>query len=151
MKDGSAALKLGFKNFPMDQCGVQKPELKKIARPPRLPGGADDVPAAGTPAETVVLHYWQQARVKDLAGEEYSAFGVSKEAGGVVVQASPAGSAAARDGFRAGDLIQQGNRIKIAVTAGIPRIRYMFGLRPALRAGSLARHGMVMPHQQSPT
>jgi hypothetical protein len=37
VKDGSPALKLGFKNFPMDQFGVQKPELRKIARTPELP------------------------------------------------------------------------------------------------------------------
>jgi hypothetical protein len=32
VKDGSPALALGFVNFPMDQFGVQKPELKAIAR-----------------------------------------------------------------------------------------------------------------------
>ena len=37
VKDGSPALKLGFENFPMDQFGVQKPELKKIAPTPELP------------------------------------------------------------------------------------------------------------------
>ena len=34
VKDGSPALKLGFKNFPMDQFGVKKPSLKAIARTP---------------------------------------------------------------------------------------------------------------------
>ncbi len=37
VKDGSPALKLGFVNFPMDQFGVQKPELKAIARTPEIP------------------------------------------------------------------------------------------------------------------
>ncbi len=37
VKDGSPALALGFVNFPMDQFGVQKPELKAIARTPVLP------------------------------------------------------------------------------------------------------------------
>jgi hypothetical protein len=41
VEDGSPALKLGFENFPMDRFGVQKPELKRIARTP-------DLPAAGT-------------------------------------------------------------------------------------------------------
>lgn len=31
------------------------------------------------------MHFWQGARIKDLHGEEYSAFGVSREAGGVHV------------------------------------------------------------------
>ncbi|MHC4557145.1 MAG: right-handed parallel beta-helix repeat-containing protein [Planctomycetota bacterium] len=34
----SPALELGFKNFPMDRFGVQKPELKAVSRTPRLPG-----------------------------------------------------------------------------------------------------------------
>ena len=34
VKPGSPALALGFKNFPMNQFGVQKPELKAIARQP---------------------------------------------------------------------------------------------------------------------
>jgi hypothetical protein len=37
VQDGSPALKLGFVNFPMDQFGVQKPELKAIARTPEIP------------------------------------------------------------------------------------------------------------------
>ena len=37
VKDDSPALKLGFVNFPMDQFGVQKPELKAIARTPEIP------------------------------------------------------------------------------------------------------------------
>jgi hypothetical protein len=37
VKDGSPALALGFTNFPMDQFGVQKAELKAIARFPQLP------------------------------------------------------------------------------------------------------------------
>lgn len=32
VKEGSPALKLGFKNFPMDQFGVQYPKLKSIAK-----------------------------------------------------------------------------------------------------------------------
>ena len=34
VKEGSPALALGFKNFPMDVFGVQKPSLKAIARTP---------------------------------------------------------------------------------------------------------------------
>ncbi|MEK7685306.1 MAG: right-handed parallel beta-helix repeat-containing protein [Verrucomicrobiota bacterium] len=37
VKENSPALKLGFKNFPMDQFGVRKPALKAIARTPALP------------------------------------------------------------------------------------------------------------------
>ena len=37
VKANSPALKIGFKNFPMNRFGVQKPELKAIARVPRFP------------------------------------------------------------------------------------------------------------------
>jgi hypothetical protein len=37
VKQGSPAQTLGFVNFPMNQFGVQKPELKAIARSPELP------------------------------------------------------------------------------------------------------------------
>lgn len=37
ISDGSPALELGFRNFPMDQFGVQKPSLKALARTPQLP------------------------------------------------------------------------------------------------------------------
>ncbi len=47
VKEGSPALKLGFVNFPMDQFGVQKPELKAIARTPEMPRL---VAAAGPPS-----------------------------------------------------------------------------------------------------
>ena len=37
VKDDSPALKIGFKNFPMDKFGVQKLELKAIAKQPEIP------------------------------------------------------------------------------------------------------------------
>lgn len=40
VKETSPALKLGFVNFPMDQFGVQKPEMKAIARTPDMPTAA---------------------------------------------------------------------------------------------------------------
>jgi hypothetical protein len=37
VKEGSPALALGFRNFPMDQFGVETPALKALARVPPLP------------------------------------------------------------------------------------------------------------------
>ena len=37
VKEGSPAFDIGFKNFPMDQFGVKKPALKKIAPPHNFP------------------------------------------------------------------------------------------------------------------
>ena len=43
VKEGSPALALGFKNFPMDEFGVQKPSLKAIARTPSFAAGKEAV------------------------------------------------------------------------------------------------------------
>ncbi len=108
LKETSPALQLGFKNFPMDQFGVQKPELKKIAKTPALPGLQAAV-AETTPAKPRKTAYWLQASVKVLVGEEFSAFGVSRDAGGLQLLAIPAGSAAARAGLQKDDLLMTVN------------------------------------------
>ena len=104
VKDGSPALKLGFENFPMDRFGVQRPRLKRIARTPQLPGHSSPsnpiAPAAGLPP---VIHHWQGVPVRELYGEEYSAFGVSRESGGVRVLKGTIGD------IHSGDLIQSIN------------------------------------------
>jgi hypothetical protein len=101
VQDGSPALKLGFESFPMDRFGVQRPRLRKVARTPKLPGRSK---ASGAIADAAslppVMHHWQGARVGELSGEEYSAFGVSRESGGVRVLEGTVGE------IRAGDLIQ---------------------------------------------
>jgi hypothetical protein len=51
VKDGSPALTLGFVNFPMDRFGVQKPELKAIARTPQLPQSKAPAAVATTRAK----------------------------------------------------------------------------------------------------
>ncbi len=107
VRDGSPALQIGFENFSMDRFGVQKAELKAIARTPELPGfGRSGAEGAVGPRTSALPAFWLQARVRDLVGEEYSAFGVSKESGGVHLADVPAGSQAERAGFRTGDLIQ---------------------------------------------
>lgn len=70
VRDGSPALKLGFESFPLDQFGVQKPELKQIARTPELPAAAADSTSPPAAAAKAALHFWQGARVKNLQGEE---------------------------------------------------------------------------------
>jgi hypothetical protein len=101
VKDGSPALKVGFVNFPMDQFGVQSPRLKAIARTPEIPALKSSTTESRT-AKTV----WLRATVKDLEGEEYSAFGTAKEDGGIHLLEMPAGSPLVEAGLRAGDLIQ---------------------------------------------
>ena len=114
VKDDSLALKLGFMNFPMDQFGVQKASLKAIARTPVIP-----VPIQSQPNEMIRERQkdprqWLGASVRGLVGDEFSAFGVSKEDGGVQLLEVPADSPAARAGLRKGDLIQGINRRKVS-------------------------------------
>lgn len=117
VKDGSPALKLGFENFPMDQFGVQSARLKAIARTPELPSPADAAPAvAGKPP---LQHHWQGAIARNLEGEEFSAFGVSRESGGVHLVEVPSGSLAARNGLLTGDLIQSIEGEPVKTIAGL--------------------------------
>ena len=110
VREGSPALTLGFQNFPMDQFGVRKPELKAIARTPALPSGkAQEPDKAARRARAKIAHFWQQARVRDMQGEEYSAFGAGKEDGGVVLADVPAGSPLAGAGLQTNDLVQSLN------------------------------------------
>jgi len=100
VKDGSPALALGFRNFPMDRFGVQRPRLRKIARTPTLPGSEPTGPGGDRAAAGPVVAWWQGVRVKELTGEEFSAFGVARESGGVHVVEGAVGE------IRGGDLIQ---------------------------------------------
>ncbi|MFT7644309.1 MAG: hypothetical protein ACI9G1_006076, partial [Pirellulaceae bacterium] len=108
VKDDSPAIPLGFKNFPMDKFGVQLPILKKIARTPPL---ASDSPAAGEPLRGIrpMIHVWAGAVVRNLTGDEFSSFGVSKDEGGVHLARLNESSVAGRAGFMTNDLIQSIN------------------------------------------
>lgn len=103
VREGSPALKLGFENFPMDQFGVRSEKLKAIAKTPALPTPRAVANPAAAAQATI---RWKGARLRNLAGEEYSALGVGRDAGGVVVANVPAGSEAAKLGLRSNDFVQ---------------------------------------------
>ena len=107
VKDNSPALSVGFKNFPMDQFGVQAPKLKAMARTPVLPTPEfAEKEAEGT---EVPVEQWLGATVAPLKGEEFSAFGVRRKDGGIHLIKVPSDSQAAKAGLQAGDLIQRVN------------------------------------------
>ena len=117
VKEGSPAFDIGFKNFPMDQFGVKKPSLKKIARTPQIPTPvlkkaqtkrrpAKNARPAKRPSKPSV---WLGASLQTLGGEEFSAYGVGKEDGGVVLNEVPKDSKAAQQGLKEGDVVQQVN------------------------------------------
>jgi membrane-associated protease RseP (regulator of RpoE activity) len=103
VKEGSPALALGFMNFPMDRFGVQKPELKAIARVPQLPQGKTPAPTATTRSADAVT--WLGARVRNITGAgEMSAFGLPGVTGVLVLEV-PAESSLAKAGLRNNDVI----------------------------------------------
>ena len=105
VQEGSPALKLGFKNFPMDQFGVKKPSLKAIAETPSLAPASKSNSRKKQPTKSIQRN-WLGAVLADLKGDEFSAYGVSKEEGGVAIVRVSQDSAAAKFGLRARDLIQ---------------------------------------------
>lgn len=135
VKDDSPAIRLGFKNFPMDQFGVKKPKLKAIARTPEIPSletaktrskGQRRSPVHATQLQMV----WLGATLRDLKGDEFSAFGVSKEAGGVAVAQVPKATVADKAGLQKGDLIQSINEKKVANTADLFPMVVDFAIHP---------------------
>ena len=91
----------------MNNFGVQRTELKTIARTPKitLPRFQPGSSASKQPPKKVVPKDWLGAKVQDIKGEEYSAFGIGKGAGGVHLADVPEGSEAANAGFKTGDVI----------------------------------------------
>lgn len=127
VNDGSPALALGFVNFPMDQFGVQKPELKAMARTPELP--VPEINSAAPVARDVTPRAWFGASVRNIANdEEMSAFGL-RDVLGVLVLEIPAESALARTGLQKNDVILSVNGEKAEDTAALLR------QAPALTAG----------------
>jgi hypothetical protein len=96
----------GFENFPMDRFGVSKPSLKALASTPRFPEPILDADRSGTAQK---MESWLGAEVVALEGEQFSAFGVKREDGGIHLVSVPDDSAAAEAGFREHDLIQRVN------------------------------------------
>ena len=108
--ENSPVLKIGFRNFPMDRFGVQKPSLKALAKTPALPAvniKPDLSPYQPPDAKPVV---WMGATLGEPRAEALSAYGVGFDSGGVSIEAldaaSPLGKA---NGLAQGDLIQSFN------------------------------------------
>jgi hypothetical protein len=113
VKDSSPALKIGFQNFPMDRFGVKKASLKKIAKTPVIPTLLKPTTEESDQPANAGCQYWLGALLHGIQGEEFSAFGVAKEDGGVQLVEVPAGSAAHSAGFKPNDLIQEARARKI--------------------------------------
>jgi hypothetical protein len=121
--ENSPALKLGFVNFPMYQFGVTKPSLKAIAKTPEIP---EIFIKINEEKEQVSkpIYIWMGMLLKEPVGNEFSAFGVGFDSGGLILTTVPENSEATKLGFRNGDLLLEINGFPIK---GIQQLKEYFG------------------------
>ncbi|PNW28409.1 PDZ domain-containing protein [Formosa algae] len=101
VSEDSPALKIGFKNFPMDQFGVQKAELKAIAKTPEVPELKD--PSESTSSPVVA---WLRNQLKTVdSPQEQSAYGLNTAEGVIVLRIWKPSPAVQNGGIRKGDVI----------------------------------------------
>lgn len=133
VKNGSPALALGFVNFPMNQFGVQKPELKAIARTPALPMPTGV--AAAPVARDTTPHVWLGANVRNIADEgEMSAFGLPGVTGVLVLEVA-ADSPPAKAGLQKNDVILSVNGDKTTDAVTLLRQVPSLSARPTTQLG----------------
>ncbi len=104
----------------MDQFGVQKPELKAMARTPQLP--QTKTPSVGTVARDTAPINWLGATVRNIVDAgEMSAYGLPGVTG-VLVLNVPADSALSKAGLQKNDVILSVSDEKTADKAALLRL-----------------------------
>ncbi|MGJ8737183.1 right-handed parallel beta-helix repeat-containing protein [Zobellia laminariae] len=105
--ENSPAFKIGFKNFPMDKFGVQKAELKALAKTPEVPNLNEKTKEG---AETAPVMTWLRNKLKNVSSkEEQSAYGLNTAEGVIVLNVWEQSPAVLNKGLKAGDVIVQAN------------------------------------------
>ncbi|CDF78739.1 pectin lyase fold protein, partial [Formosa agariphila KMM 3901] len=103
VKANSPALKIGFKNFPMDEFGVQKEPLKALAKTPEVP----ILKAASEDTSSPVVA-WLRNNLKSVdSPQEQSAYGLNSAEGVIVLRIWNASPAVKNNGIKKGDVILQ--------------------------------------------
>ncbi|WP_339924442.1 peptide-binding protein [uncultured Cyclobacterium sp.] len=108
--ENSPVLQLGFKNFPMDNFGVQKAELKAIAKQPYIP----ELNAPYSQNESNSITNWLGGTLKNVETlAEQSASGLHSMAGVIVLDVKDK-SKLAMSGITEGDVVVgvEGEKIK---------------------------------------
>ncbi|KGL62294.1 alpha/beta hydrolase fold domain-containing protein [Polaribacter sp. Hel1_85] len=112
VKENSPALKVGFKNFPMNKFGVQKANLKKLAKTPEIPV-LRDVSKIGAKERNVKVA-WLRNTLKSVSSEqEQSAYGLNTAEGVIVLKIWKPSPAVQNNGIKKGDVILEANSVKL--------------------------------------
>lgn len=113
----SPAFKIGFRNFDMTDFGVKNEKLKKLARTPDIPEIVlqiqDEVSAEYT---------WLGAVLKEVKGEELSAYGAKFSQASMALDRVPAESEAYKLGLRSGDLLLSFGGKEISTAASFKQL-----------------------------
>jgi len=113
----SPAFKIGFRNFDMTDFGVKSEKLKKLARTPDIPEIVlqiqDEVSAEYT---------WLGAVLKEVNGEELSAYGAKFSQASMALDRVPAESEAYKLGLRSGDLLLSFGGKEISTAASFKQL-----------------------------
>lgn len=113
----SPAFKIGFRNFDMTDFGVKSEKLKKLARTPDIPEIVlqiqDEVSAEYT---------WLGAVLKEVKGEELSAYGAKFCQASMALDRVPAESEAYKLGLRSGDLLLSFGGKEISTAASFKQL-----------------------------
>lgn len=138
--ENSPALKLGFKNFPMDQFGVKKEVFKGIAKTPEVPVFADPSQAESKGAPVVA---WLRNNLKSVESEqEQSAYGLNSAEGVIVLKIWKPSLAVKNGGIKTGDVIIETNGKKVS------NIKDFFKINSESKTGKLE---LVVMRNQSET
>ncbi|NIJ51596.1 PDZ domain-containing protein [Dyadobacter arcticus] len=105
VKNSSTAIILGFKNFPMNDFGTRKDNLKKLAQKVSFP-----LLLNADLEKTVKEMTWLGIKIRNVQGlGDRSAFGLSDEKGVIVVDV-PASSILIKSGLQSNDVIISANK-----------------------------------------
>jgi hypothetical protein len=122
---------IGFQNFPMDEFGVKKPALKKLAKQPAIP--TLKIRKEENKTESAVKAIWYGCILTEPVGNDLSAYGVSLGEQGIGLEMIEAGSNPEKWGFNKGDLLLAVNGYKLS---SIP-----------VMGKYLAEHGLNQAHR----
>ena len=110
VKSNSPALKIGFKNFPMDKFGVQKPALKAIAKQPEIP----EINLNIKEKIQQKTRKWLNTTIKQIETiEEKSSYGTHDMSGVIVLEIDKNQKVSATSLLQKGDVIVGIGNVKI--------------------------------------